>query len=386
VLDYSSLRAGIAAEDPDDRRVRLELADLLDSDPGLTDPRGAVLRAACAIHERIEHTMQPAGPDDEPPQNVSLPDRFDAFWTVSPGWEAAARQLEGLAAQPPRHADAFRRRYEHLVRGNVPLDPEHLEPTLRLQYDLQVRLLTSLNLLDRGGITAIDGKRYPLPSFEEVLAKLRLSEVQVKLRQGFDTLLLVPFGLSLDRHLDAWQEGLRRNAATLRGVGQFDENEPLHIWRDYSTQPLVYEPRSFTDRRRGRTKEQLLREDHRGFDVLLVEGSIPNMPFAGQGRRVGGRPQMECGRSPSEYLRSLSDDEVGLTPEAYAAHFLDGLERRGQVLDAQTASYLLGAYLPASRIVPVAYWYQRAGQVSLIGGHPEDGVDIYGARVGVRVA
>jgi hypothetical protein len=83
-----------------------------------------------------------------------------------------------------------------------------------------------------------------------------------------------------------------------------------------------------------------------------VEGSIPDLPRIGEGRSVGDRPQVVTGRTPAEYLGSLPDDEVGLTPEAYVIHFLDGLERRGHVLDFQTASYLLGAYLTASRHVP----------------------------------
>jgi hypothetical protein len=318
---------------------------------------------------------------------VALPDRFDAFWTESPGWETVGTRLEGLA-QHPQNADDFRRRYEHLVRGNVPLDPEHLEPTLRLQYDLQIRVLSSLSLLDgppgQQFITAIDGKRYPLPSFEEVLTKLRRPDLHRKLTQGFDTLLLVPFGLPLDRLLDAWRAGLQRNAPLLRSVGHFNEGNPLYVWPQYRTQPLVFDPHSFTYRHHGRTKEQLLREDHRGWDVLLVEGSIPDLPAPARGRRVSGRPRMECGRSPSEYLRSLPDDEVGLTPEAYVLHFLDGLERRGQILDVQTASYLLGAYLPASRHVPFAFWYPGNGQAYLDWGDPEVRSGGDGARVAVR--
>src|SRR5437764_252085 len=108
------------------------LADALDSE-GQADPRGAILRSACTIHEQVGQ--------------IAFPDRFEPFWTESPGWELVGHRLEALA-QHPVDTDAFRQQYERLIRGNVPLDPEDLEQALRLQYDLQVRLLTSLSLLE----------------------------------------------------------------------------------------------------------------------------------------------------------------------------------------------------------------------------------------------
>ncbi len=125
-----------------------------------------------------------------------------------------------------------------------------------------------------------------------MLARLQTPKLREKLFQGFDTLLLVPFGLSLDRLLDAWRQGLRRNAATLRSVGNFRGDDPLYVWNTYRTEPLVYHPRSYTDDHGGRTKEQIL-AGGRAWDVLLVEGGIPNLPPARQGQTVGGRRQLE---------------------------------------------------------------------------------------------
>jgi hypothetical protein len=236
------------------------------------------------------------------------------------------------------------------MTSNTPLDPTNLDATLRHQYDLQVRLLSSLNLLEgepeEQYITAIDGKRYPLPAFDVILAELQTPDLQRKLTQGLDTLLLVPFGLPLARLLDAWRDGLRRNEAILQSVGAFNQQEPLYVWDGYRTEPLVYNPHAFRAQHRGYTKEQLLASDGRGFDVLLVEGTILNIPRADQGYVIGDRRQTECSRSPDEYLRDLPEGEVGLTPEAYAIHFLYALEHCGQVLDHQTATYLIGAYTP----------------------------------------
>ena len=90
----------------------------------------------------------------------------------------------------------------------------------------------SLNLIERDDegrpfLTAIDGNRYPAPAFDDVRTQLDTPAFRAKLAQGFDTLILVPCGLSLDRLLDAWREGLGRNATTLRTVGQFSQAEAL---------------------------------------------------------------------------------------------------------------------------------------------------------------
>jgi hypothetical protein len=273
-------------------------------------------------------------------------------------------------------------------RGDVPLDPEDLEPTLRRQYDLQVRLLSSLGLREADGaegrITALDGRRYPLPAFDDVLARIQTPELRRKLEQGFDTLLL-PFGVPLYRFFGAWRRGLRRNEATLRSLGSFNQDNTLWVLDPFSTEPLVYEPQRFTDNHGGGTKEDLLAADHRGWDVLLVEGSLANLPHEGRGQTIGDRPQLECGRTPAHYLRVLPRGEIGLTPEAYIIQFLDALERRRQVLDVQTISYLPGAYLPASRCVPGAYWEPSFGMAHLDADEPVRRDTILGVRAAVRV-
>jgi hypothetical protein len=332
------------------------------------------MRAAFDIHRQID--------------NILPPDRFQTFWTPSDGWEQVGKQMEALA-QHPEDTQAFRERYHRLVRGDVPLDPEHLEPTLRLQYDLQVRLLESLDLLeeedDQRFLTAIDGNTHSLPAFKDILTQLQTPELQTKLRQGFDTLLLVPFGLPLERFTDAWRQGLKRNATTLRGVGAFNEQDPLWVWEQYRTEPLVYEPRSFTDHHGGKTKTEMVQAG-RAWDVLLVEGGLQNLPHEGQGQTIGGRPQLECNRTPIQYLADLRTcGEVGLTPEAYVLQFLDVLERQGHVLDVETYTYLTGAFLSSSRDVPGAFWVPVNGRAYLRGGGPGGRGPYIGVRAAVRV-
>ena len=371
--DLPAFRPGLD-EHPDNSFLREVFADFFDIECE-GDPRGTVLRHACDIGRQIS--------------GVAFPDRFEPFWTQSEGWGTVGKQLEALAAHPQDTA-AFRERCQRLLRGNVQLDPEDLEPTLRLQYDLQAGLLSSLHLLNEDDdgrfVTAIDGKRYPLPAFDEILSLMQTPEMQTKLRQGFDTLLLVPFGLPLDRLLDAWRHRLRRNAAALRRVGAFSEQEPLWVWEEYRTESLVYEPRSLTAGHRGRTKAQLLASDQRGWDVLLVEGTLQNLPRAGQGQLVGDRRQIECNRTPTQYLADLrTRGEVGLTPEAYILQFLDALERQGHVLDVETYTYLPGAFLPSSRRVPCAFWGPGRGRALLRGGDPESHDAPFGVRAAVGV-
>ncbi len=350
----------------------MAIADLLDEE---REGWGEVLRAACGIQEQVP--------------GIVLPDRYPSFHHPSEAWKAVvAKPLEAMAKHP-QDSDDFRQRYHRLVRGDIPLDPEHLEQTLRLQYDLQVGLLSSLDVLEGYAgeefITAIDQNPYPLPAFKDVLARMQTPAVRTKLTQGFDTLLLVPFGLSLDRISDAWRQGLQRNAATLRGVGNVNEADPLWVWPQYRSEPLVYDPQRFTDDHGGRTKEEILAKSDRAWDVLLVEGELQNLPRSRRGQFTGGRAQIECGRTPIEYLRNLPAGEVGLTPEAYIIQFLDALERRGQVLDTETFSSLTGAFLPASRYVPGAFWYPGSGQAYLDADHPGLRNALNGARVAVRV-
>ncbi len=333
------------------------------------------MRLGCRLREKVG--------------GIAFPDRSDAFWTESEGWAAVQRPMEKLIEESPS-SEALRQRYGQLLRGDVPLDAENLESALRLQYDLQVQRLASLGLLqaDEQGerfITAIDGKHYPLPAFEDVLARMQTAEMQKKLAQGFDTLLLVPFGLGLERLVAAWGDGLRRNAGHVPELRDLNREQPVWQWEQYQREPLVYGPLRFASDHGGRTKEQILQEDGRGWDVLLVEGSMLDLPREGQGKRIGGRRQVECGRSAEEYLRDLPKGEVGWTPEAYIVRFLDALERSDTVLDHQTLSLLTGAYLPSSRIVPGAFWYPFYGRARLGGRGPDYRDPVDGARAAVRV-
>lgn len=232
---------------------------------------------------------------------------------------------------------------------------------------------------------AVDGELYLPPAFGDILARTRTPATQKKIAQGFDTLLLVPFGLSLHRLIDAWCAGLLRTRGRVPELSSLHGRAPVWVSEQYQRETLVYGPTSFGTDHGGRTKADLLRQEGRGWEVLLVEG-MTELPREGAVKTVGGRRQLECGRMPAECLRELRGDEIGWTPEAYIVRSLDALARSGNVLDLRTFTYLTGAYLPSSHFVPNAYWNPIDGQASLNARWPGgirhgDG----GVRAAVRV-
>ena len=76
---------------------------------------------------------------------------------------------------------------------------------------------------------------------------------------------------------------------------------------------------------------------------------------------------------------------MGWTPETYIVASCTALERAGQVLEAESVSYLTAAYLLASGIVPYAYWYPVTSQARLDRNHLYFVYPSYGARAAVRV-
>src|SRR5207247_515873 len=96
-----------------------------------------------------------------------------------------------------------------------------------------------------------------------------------------------------------------------------------------------------------------------------------DVPRAGQGQVIGGRRQIETGRSAHQYLASFPQGEIGWTPETYASAFMTTLERTGRVLDRHTQTLLTAAYLPASGCGPLAFWDPGYRQAHLGGGLPD---------------
>lgn len=325
-------------------------------------------------------------------------DRFELWWNADWRWDRNSKQ-ELRASFPHRAIAAFASR-------EVGNQVEILQTLLRLpeQWAGQQRLLRDCKLLERNaavkeGITGIDKRWRPVPSYIpsndpngfSLLGHLHACPQEqrtllfTKALQGFDTLELVPFALPLDRFIEMWRQGLCRNEPLLQPVGGLNRDEPIWVWEQYRLESLVHSPTSFTADRGGRSKARSLAAGHPGWQVLLVEGGLTDIPRQTKGRTIAGRHQIECNRTPVDYLDSLPPGEVGWTPESYICRFLAALEQRSQVVDRQTCTYLLDSYFPSSRDVPGACWDPASRQGSLGWSRPGDWSPYDGGRAAVRV-
>lgn len=267
-----------------------------------------------------------------------------------------------------------------------------IEKTLDLknQYQRQVEMLKDVGILKRlstgkFGINGIDKKEYPLPDYQEI--KTRIKEkaevLKQKIDQGFSKLLLVPFGMSLDRLIERYQEVLWKhyeqkklfvpiqnteneptfpdnlpfNQETIEAIKNgskryediwqkkgsvYDkENSALFVVENYQNadvnEILIYHPQQFLKyEHKGKTKEEILKEGKNGFYILLVE-DLPSIPQKNQGKILGGRKQIETGISPVECLKKLKnkeyEQESGMTIEEYIIYAISYLEEKNQVID-----------------------------------------------------
>ncbi|MDE1970204.1 MAG: hypothetical protein KGI50_01335 [Patescibacteria group bacterium] len=289
---------------------------------------------------------------------------------------------------------------------------------LKAQYELQSTILfrTAIvsQLLGKEGLgfVGIDGKEYPVPSYEEVKAMVDRQEdiLTKKAEQGFVKLLLVPFGMRLGVLIEKYKQALlthlREGALFATKKSSDEPNEPIEldgakpvwVWDGFvdadANNLLLYYPHQFSAKEHGgKTKLQLLAEG-KAWNVLLVE-YLPNIPRAGKGLVVGERHQLEAGKSPRDYLTALSADswyahERGTSIEDQLLYAMTHLEETNQIMNDWegngSSAYQLGTYMVDGDSVPVVSYgrgYMRAGIVRLsVDFHGS----IYGARTEVDLA
>lgn len=325
------------------------------------------------------------------------------------------------------------------------LNPLEREFGLKDQYEKQLQVLRTAGILEKfksgkEGIRAIevdgDVVEYPIPTLEEVTQRLKGLETEYgkgflekKREQGFCRLLLVPFGMSLDSLMEAYERVLRdhhaRNAVFYtkkdpsepNALVDLDTSEPVWIWKEgYENGDIegkiVYEVQQFdTANHGGKTKTEILQERKKqtadgkkgknGWDVLLLEKEI-NIPRSGKGKDLGApaqtRKQLEAGKQPKQYLEfllknkkdtnSVYHGEQGLRPEEWLMLAITYLEQENQIIDDWqgngSASFNVGAFFPASSYVPSASFYRDYRQSSLRSFYPDNQYDDIGVRSGVR--
>jgi len=302
-------------------------------------------------------------------------------------------------------------RFEYLLVHHEPKKEDYTEALehaerlyhLKEQYDSQVSLLKEVGILKEGAITGIDGKMYPIPTFEQIAVRLfeRRETLETKHDQGFTKLLLVPFGMSLEALLEVLKQFLlatkKANPKELFGL------LPNCVAEDIGdSSKLVYYPQSFDeDDHQGETKMEILKTNYKlptltptttltptqtsfpGWTIHLFQPSDPEnqnssgfalIPRRGEGKIYGEekiRYDIEAGRSAPYYLSLLQDDqndqgsqyfeETGMTPEDWIMAFMTHLKETGKPMDnwlsdKESISCLMGSFFPADIKVPLAFW------------------------------
>jgi len=286
---------------------------------------------------------------------------------------------------------------------------------LKKQYESQKDILKTTGILEKLstgeiGIKGIDNKEYAFPSYQEIVGRIRENKemLKIKTEQGFNQLLVVPFGTELDDLIEKYKQVILKHhkqgklLATKEKPSdtdehlELDENEPVWAWEKYKNADingeLVYFPKKFSQNHEGKTKQEILKEKG-GFNILLIE-DLPNIPRENKGKKIKGRKQLEAGQNPNQYLEILKinpdyKDETGMTPEEQIIYSIKYLEETNQVIDDYagkgSASYQLSAFFTAGGDVPDAYWHRGNRQASLVWNSAEHSCPDYGVRGAVRV-
>ena len=286
----------------------------------------------------------------------------------------------------------------------------------REQYESQKAILARTGILEQLsgrelGIKAIDGREYAFPALREIQKRMRERKdvLKPKTEQGFNRLLIVPFGMKLDDLIGKYKEVILKHYQEGKLLAtkdkpsdpdeplELNESQPVYVWDRYKNADvsgnLVYFPKEFSENHQGKTKQDILKKQG-GWNVLLIE-DLPNIPRAGKGKELKGRKQLEAGLSPQDYLKLLQTspqykNETGMTPEEQIAYAMLHLEQTNQVIDnwpgKGSESCQLGAFFSAfTDRVPGAYWDRGSGQVVLVWRNPRFHDDYCGVRGLVRI-
>ena len=299
------------------------------------------------------------------------------------------------------------------------ISPIERKLDLKHQYESDRQILEGAGILEQlpsgeSGITGIDGKPYPMPSYQDVrhLLREKRNALEKKADQGFTELLIVPFGMKLDDLVEKYKELLIKHHAEGKLFAtkekdadpdeplDLDINQPVWAWSEYQDADvngkLVYDPKEFSENHGGKTKTEILAiaqgKSSPAWRILMVEAD-PSIPRAGKGKSAHGRPRIEADKTPNEYIEAIGkgeyQNESGMTPEEWLIQAITTLEEKNQVIDdwqgKGSIAYNTGAYFPAAGYVPGACWFRGDRQADLGGSGPAARGGSFGARSAVRV-
>lgn len=285
-------------------------------------------------------------------------------------------------------------------KSAFPVEKEYARCIIALT---RTSILTFLPKSESRGVIGIDGKEYPIPTQEQVIALFDHNRALVgrKVPQGFDRLELTPMAMPTPLLMDRMQAAILKHAAegkiyqTRRSPSdplipvRVNTEKQVWIWETLrqalDIDELVYFPQEYSSNHRGQTKLEVINNGRLcavpGWSVGLVE-SLPIMPQPGQGKTLGGRGQLEIGSSPREYLRTLQtqtyQEETGKTLEDFIIKFLTHLDTTNEVSNDRydnNALWLLGQYVKyvkqvKSDLVPTGWWHRDFGRARLDAHRP----------------
>ncbi|MEK7097398.1 MAG: hypothetical protein AAB906_00955, partial [Patescibacteria group bacterium] len=246
------------------------------------------------------------------------------------------------------------------------------KPELEKQYQSQKEIFQKTGILERLstgelGIKGIDNQEYPFPEIQDIFAMMKENKeiLKTKSEQGFQKLLITPFGMKLNDLIDRYRQALwkhyteKKLFATMKNSQdqtQFpddlpfdketiekiksgeikyedvwnkqgnvygDKNSGLWAWDQYKdadiSGELVYNPKELPttgeepdkEKRRqksqGKTKAEVLAQEGAGWDIQLIE-DLPNIPRKDQGKTTGNRLQLDtAGTSILKYIQEGKD-------------------------------------------------------------------------------
>ena len=305
------------------------------------------------------------------------------------------------------------------------------------QYETQKAIYEKIGLLEKRegilGMEGIDGKWYTFPSLKEVNRHFyeQREMLDIKTDQGFIKLLIVPFGMSLEKFIVTMEKTIHSRNVEMEDpknpgkMIQDTKNIRLFATKKKATDPderlylihgavqwpkdsyltadtdgtLVYFPVVFdTDPKihQGKTKAELLKNTGQGFQLLLIEAN-PNIPSEGTDEIIGTkqpRKRLAAGDAAEVYLKILQtkpeySHEEGLTLEAWMTQFLLHLEETDQVIDDQygngKVNLNLGGWFPDSGKVADGSWNRYFAEAFMDWDVPKDGSSHNGSRTAVRI-
>jgi hypothetical protein len=264
------------------------------------------------------------------------------------------------------------------------------EFNLKEQYSSQMEILKNTGLIrefSEGGlgIMGIDGKIFKVPSYEEIMnrVKAKFEILKLKKEQGFTKLIITPFAEPINFLSKSYQEVLLKHYKN-KGIFSdyngsklgLDLDQPVKFGSIFSADArgrMVYYPQEF-DRfhHGGKTKKELLDETGLGFNVIFMQ-DWSNVDPA---KRVGSFAKKEAAvdMDANILLESIQNDssrkhESFLTLEDCMAYAITALEENGRIINNpdyhSSRIYCAGSYSLDGESVVQYSWNYTENKVEL---------------------